>query len=44
MPAYASIVAASERMRITDVATLDRRHLGVVRPGHLEALTIVTGQ
>jgi uncharacterized protein len=34
----------SERMGITDVATLDRRHFGVVRPSHIEALTIVTGQ
>jgi len=25
------------------VATLDRRHLGVVRPSHVDALTIVTG-
>ena len=40
----ASVVAASERLGITDVATLDRRHLGVVRPSHVEALTIVTGQ
>ena len=38
----ASVVAASERMGITDVATLDRRHFGVVRPSHVEALTIVT--
>ena len=40
----ASVVAASERLGITDVATLDRRHFGVVRPRHVEALTIVTGQ
>ncbi len=39
----ASVVAASERLGITDVATLDRRHFGVVRPSHVEALTIVTG-
>lgn len=40
----ASVVAVAERMGITDVATLDRRHFGVVRPSHVETLTIVTGQ
>ena len=39
----ASLVAAAERLGISDVATLDRRHLGVVRPSHVDALTIVTG-
>ena len=38
------VVAASERMGITEVARLDRRHFGVLRPSHVEALTIVTGQ
>lgn len=28
----ASVVATAERMRIDDVATLDRRHFNVVRP------------
>jgi hypothetical protein len=30
----ASVVAAAERLGITQVATLDRRHFGVVRPSH----------
>ncbi len=38
----ASVVAVSERLGITDVATLDRRHFSVVRPAHAEALTIVS--
>ena len=28
----ASVVAAAERLRVTDIATLDRRHFSVVRP------------
>jgi uncharacterized protein len=30
----ASVVAAAERLGVTEVATLDRRHFGVVRPGN----------
>lgn len=30
----ASLVAAAERLGITSVATLDRRHLGAVHPNH----------
>jgi uncharacterized protein len=30
----ASVVAAAERLGITSLATLDRRHFGVVRPNH----------
>jgi predicted nucleic acid-binding protein len=37
----ASVVAAGERLAITDVATVDRRHFGVVRPAHVDALTLV---
>lgn len=37
----ASIVAAAERLRIADVATLDRRHFTVVRPMHVEAFRLV---
>ncbi len=29
----ASVLAVAERLRLTDVATLDRRHLTIVRPG-----------
>lgn len=37
----ASVVAAAERRGITDVATVDRRHFGVVRPRHVDALTLL---
>jgi uncharacterized protein len=37
----ASIVAAAERLDITDVATTDRRHFGVVRPRHTASLTLL---
>jgi uncharacterized protein len=30
----ASVVAAAERLRVTQVATIDRRHFSVVRPRH----------
>lgn len=36
----ASVVAAAERLGIVEVATLDRRHFGVVRPRHAERLVI----
>jgi uncharacterized protein len=37
----ASIVAAAERLDITDVAIVDRRHFGVVRPRHAPAFTLL---
>jgi predicted nucleic acid-binding protein len=37
----ASVVAAAERLRITDVATVDRRHFTVVRPVHVDAFTLL---
>lgn len=37
----ASVVAAAERLAIAEVATLDRRHFGVVRPDHVEAFTLL---
>ena len=37
----ASIVAAAERLKITTLATLDRRHLSVVRPRHAEAFELL---
>jgi uncharacterized protein len=37
----ASVVAAAERLDITDIATVDRRHFGVVRPGHTDAFTLL---
>ncbi|CAN5198397.1 type II toxin-antitoxin system toxin ribonuclease C26 [soil metagenome] len=37
----ASIVAAAERLGVTEVATLDRRHFSVVRPRHVERFTLL---
>ena len=36
-----SVIAAAERLSITDVATLDRRHFTVVRPNHAAALNLL---
>ncbi|MHB8312020.1 MAG: type II toxin-antitoxin system VapC family toxin [Candidatus Dormibacteria bacterium] len=37
----ASVIATAERLGITTVATLDRRHFGVVRPDHTSSFTIL---
>jgi hypothetical protein len=37
----ASVIATAERLDITEVATLDRRHFSVVRPRHVEALRLL---
>ena len=37
----ASLVAAAERLNIDTVATLDRRHFGVVQPSHVEAFQLL---
>lgn len=37
----ASVVAACERLGVTELATLDRRHFSVVRPRHCAALRLV---
>jgi predicted nucleic acid-binding protein len=37
----ASVVAASERLEVTEVATTDRRHFGVVRPAHAEGFELL---
>jgi hypothetical protein len=37
----ASVVAVAERLKLTEVATLDRRHFTVVRPAHVDALTLL---
>lgn len=37
----ASVIAAAERLGATTVATIDRRHFGVVRPAHCERLEIL---
>lgn len=39
--ADASLVAAAERLGVTTIATLDRRHFGVVRPAHVPAFELV---
>jgi predicted nucleic acid-binding protein len=37
----ASVIAAAERTGITDIATLDHRHFGIVRPSHTKALNLL---
>jgi predicted nucleic acid-binding protein len=37
----ASVIAVAERLKLTDVATLDRRHFSVVRPSHVNSLTLL---
>lgn len=37
----ATVVAAAERLGVTEVATLDRRHFTVIRPRHVAALTLL---
>ncbi len=37
----ASVVAVAERLDVTTIATLDRRHFGVVRPAHTEAFELL---
>jgi predicted nucleic acid-binding protein len=37
----ACVVATAERLRTTEVATLDRRHFNVVRPAHTDAFILL---
>ena len=37
----ASVVALAERLNVSTIATLDRRHFGVVRPAHVEAFELL---
>jgi predicted nucleic acid-binding protein len=37
----ASVIAAAERLRVTEIATVDRRHFSVVRPTHAPAFRLV---
>lgn len=37
----ATVIALCERLGLFEVATLDRRHFTVVRPRHVEALTLL---
>lgn len=39
--ADASVVAAAERLGVAEIATVDRRHFGVVRPAHRAAFTLL---
>ncbi|MGL4177423.1 MAG: PIN domain-containing protein [Dermatophilaceae bacterium] len=36
-----AVIAVTERLHITEVATLDHRHFRAVRPRHVEALTLL---
>jgi hypothetical protein len=35
------VIAVCERLELTKVASLDHRHFTVVRPHHVEALTLL---
>jgi hypothetical protein len=35
------VIALAERLDIAEVATLDMRHFAVVRPRHVQALTLL---
>lgn len=37
----AAVIAIAERLHVTRLATLDRRHLTVVRPAHVDAFELV---
>lgn len=37
----ASVVTAAERLGAVEIATLDRRHFGVVRPRHCDTFSLV---
>lgn len=37
----ASVVAAAERLQLTQIATLDHRHFTVVRPAHIPAFELL---
>jgi uncharacterized protein len=39
--ADASLIVLAERHRATEIATLDHRHLGVVRPRHVPSFTLL---
>jgi len=37
----ATVIAVAERLRVAEVATLDRRHFAVVRPVHVDGFTLL---
>jgi len=40
----ASVVGAGERLELSQLATLDRRHFTVVRPAHIDAFELLPSQ
>ena len=39
----AAVITIAERLRLTEIATLDRRHFMVVRPRHTAAFVLLPG-
>jgi len=39
----AAVIAIAERLQLAEIATLDQRHFGVVRPSHTRAFTLLPG-
>lgn len=39
----AAVVAIAERLRLTEIATIDHRHFTVVRPRHVSAFMLLPG-
>jgi uncharacterized protein len=37
----ASVVAAAERLEVTEIAATDRRHFDVVRPAHVDTFEVL---
>lgn len=37
----ASVVATAERLYVTEIATIDRRHFSIVRPAHTEIFELL---
>lgn len=37
----AAVITIAERLNLTEIATVDRRHFSVVRPRHLRAFTLL---
>ncbi|MEI2779100.1 MAG: hypothetical protein V9G19_24700 [Tetrasphaera sp.] len=37
----AAVVAVAERLKIVEIATLDRRHFTIVRPSHIAAFALL---
>jgi predicted nucleic acid-binding protein len=39
----AAVVAIAERLKLTEVATIDHRHFNVIRPRHVQAFALLPG-